>query len=65
MPMTTQLGRVVTYIQGLLFIKLHDHLVTWSSRFMLQTKNIPTATMPMATKFGWVVAYLKRLLPMK
>ena len=36
----TKLGRMVTQLDGLLLIKLHDSLITWSYRIMWQTKNI-------------------------
>ena len=39
-PMVTKLGRMVTYIDGLLPIKPHDPLITWSCKIMWQTKNI-------------------------
>ena len=45
MPMSTKLGWMVTYLEGMLPIKLPETLVT--------------ATMPMTTKFGRVVTYPK------
>ena len=32
MPMTTKLGRDVTYDEGVLPIKSHDHINTWSCK---------------------------------
>ena len=34
MPMTIKLGRVVTYLEGLLHIKQNDPLVLWSFKIM-------------------------------
>ena len=31
MPMATNLGKMVTYYEGLPPVKLHDPLITWSS----------------------------------
>ena len=39
-PMATKLGRMVTYLNGLLTIKSHYALVTWSCIIMWQTKII-------------------------
>ena len=40
MPITTNRGRVVAYHEGLLPIKLHEVLITWSYEVMSQTKNV-------------------------
>ena len=40
MPMTTKLGWVVTYYQGLPPMKPHNTLITWSCKIMRQTKTI-------------------------
>ena len=34
MPMVAKLGRVVTYYEGLLPIKLHDPLIMWACEIM-------------------------------
>ena len=38
--MTTKLGRMVTYLEGLLTIKSFSALITWSCKVMWQTKTI-------------------------
>ena len=40
MPMTTKLGWVVTYYQGLPPMKPHNTLIAWSCKIMRQTKTI-------------------------
>ena len=30
MPMTTKLGKMITYLDGLLAKELHDRLISWS-----------------------------------
>ena len=40
MPMTTKLGRVVTYHETLQPIKSYDPLITWYFEIMWQTKNV-------------------------
>ena len=42
MPMTTKLGRVVTYHEGFPSIKSHDPLVVWSCKITWQTKFMLT-----------------------
>ena len=39
-PMATKLDKMVTYFDGLLRIKLHDSLITWSCKITWQTKII-------------------------
>ena len=66
-PIATKLGRVVTYLDGLLLIKLHDSLIMWSCEIKWQTKIIFifTTTLLMATKSGRVVTYFEGLLTIK
>ena len=52
MPMTTKLGRVVTYHDRYLPIKLHKPLITWSYDITGPTKIISTTRVPMAAKLG-------------
>ena len=40
MPMTTRVGRVVTYLEWLLPVMSHDHMITWSNKITWQTKII-------------------------
>ena len=59
---------LVTYDARLPLIKLHDPLIIWSSKIMWQTKNIIsplTKRVPMITKLGRLVTYLKELLPLE
>ena len=39
-PMTIRLGRMVTYLEGLLLIELLNSLLTWSCKITWQTKII-------------------------
>ena len=39
-PMDTELGRVITYHEGLLSIKSRDSFVTWSCEITWQTKSL-------------------------
>ena len=55
-PMTTKLGKMITYLQGLLPIKSHEALIVWSCKITWQTKTtispLPQNLMP--TNFaGW------------
>ena len=43
-PMTTKLGSIVTYLEGLLLIKPHDAMIRWSREITLQTKIIISPT---------------------
>ena len=38
--MDTKLGRIITYLDGLLSLKSHDPLITWSHEMTGQTKTI-------------------------
>ena len=38
-PMPTKLGKIVTYLDGLLSMKLHGPLITWSCEIKWQTKT--------------------------
>ena len=40
MSTVTKLGIVVTYCEGVLSRKSHDHLIMWSCEIMLQTESI-------------------------
>ena len=40
MPIATKFGRVVTYYDGILAIKSHDPLTTWSKQITWQSKII-------------------------
>ena len=45
----TKISRMVTYLDGLLIIRSHGSLFTWSFKITWQT-NISVTTVPMATK---------------
>ena len=60
-PMATKLGRMVTYLEGLLPIKSHDTLTSW----ILRDHNIFTITVPIATNRGRILTYLEGLAPRK
>ena len=40
MPMATKLGWIIIYLDGLLPIKSHDPLITWSCKITWQAKII-------------------------
>ena len=61
--MTTKLGRVVTYFEGLLWLQSPDPLIMFSCLITQQTKNISTTAIPMATKLDKVVTYHKEIQP--
>lgn len=67
LPMATKLGRVMTYREGLLLIKLPGHLITWSCKITWKIRKcfISTITMLTNTKLSSVVAYGERLRPIK
>ena len=60
------LGRMITYLDEFLLIKLHHPLIMWFCKIMWQTKPIisPLAV-SMATKLARIVIYLVRLLIIK
>ena len=63
----TKVGRIVTYLEGLLPIKLHRSLITLTTWFCEITWHtisiyISTTTAPMTTRLGRVVINFKRLL---
>ena len=60
----TKLGRVVTYLEGILPIKQHNPLITWSWKITWETKDMSSTTVFMATKLATVLSYLEGLLPM-
>ena len=66
-PMTTKLGRTVTYLNGLLPIKSLDPLITWSCKVTWQAQDnyISPTIMPIATKLDRMMTYLRRLPPIK
>ena len=67
-PMATKLGRMVTYLGGIVSIKSRVSQVTWSCGIMWLTNEnyyISTTTMPRVTKFGRMVTYLALLSPVK
>ena len=67
--MTTKQGRIMTYLEWLLPIKSHDHIITWSFNIMSyhvinQNNYISINTMSMAINFGrvgiqWGVSFHK------
>ena len=64
--MTTKLGRMVAHLNGLLSIKLHDTLITWSCDFMWKAKTIISPLpQPVSTNLGRMVTYLEGLLSKK
>ena len=66
-PMVTTLGRMVTYLELLLTIKLFNGLITWSCKVTWHTKTIisPLLEWSMITKIGRMMTYLEGLLPLK
>ena len=62
MTMTTELGRVVTYLEGLPPLKSHGPLSTWLTNW---NPYISTTTEPMASKRGRMVTYLEPISPIK
>ena len=65
--MSTKLGRILTYLDGLLAIKTNDPLIMWSCEMTWQTKAIisQNTTVYVATKLGRMMTYLKQLPPTK
>ena len=62
--MVTKLGRVVTYLEELPFIKLHHPSITRFCKITWQVKYfISTSTRLMAINHGKVVTYRERLPP--
>ena len=59
------LSRMVTYLDILLPIQSNDHINTWFSKIMWQTKNISYTTKPITSKHGKMMIYLEWLLPKK
>ena len=64
-PIAIKLGKMVTYLEGLLPIKSHGPFITWSWEITWKKKHISTTTVPMATKHGSVTTYLEGLLSTK
>ena len=65
--MTTKLGRMLTYLEGLLTIKSHNALIIWSCKIYVTNENyyISATRVLMTTKVGRTVAYFESLLTMK
>ena len=68
MLMTTKQGRIMTYLELLLPIKSHDHIITWSFNIMSyhvinQNNYISIITMSMAINFGRVGYTVRSFLP--
>ena len=63
--MVCKFGNMVTYLDGLLPLKLRDFLMKWSSKIIWQAKTIiiSLTTVSMATKLGRIVTYLERFPP--
>ena len=59
--MTTKLGKVVCYYKGLLRIKSHNPLNTWSD----EMRYISTSTRLLAIKRGKMVTYYEDFSPIK
>ena len=64
-PMTAKTGRMVTYLKGLLVMKLYNALITCSCQVTWPKKTIISSQVPVATKLGRMVTYLDGLLPIK
>ena len=68
MLMATIRGRMMTYLEWLLPIKSHDHIVMWSCKITWQTKIITHLlinTIPMTINFGRVGIYNEEFPSMK
>ena len=66
MSMTAKLDRMVTYLEGLVTIKSHNTLITWSCKVTWQENQyISTTNVLMATKLGKMMTYFERLLTIK
>ena len=63
--MTTKLGKMVTYLEGLLPIKLNDALIMWSSKITWKTKTIISPIPQCLWPPNLAGQYLERLPPMK
>ena len=64
LPMSTKLGRMVTYLEEFFLIELIDHLVTWCCEFR-QHNEIITSPLSITTKLGRVVVFYEGLPPVK
>ena len=67
MPMATKLGRMITYLYGLISIKAHGLLIMCSRENQVTNWNdhISNTTVPMVTKIFKMVTYFKWLPPIK
>ena len=59
MAITTRLGKIVAHLDGLLPIKAHDLLITWSCDITWQAKTIISSLSQHTTKIGRMVTYLE------
>ena len=62
--LATELGRMVTYLEGFLTIKSHNALVIWSYKVTWQTKIILKKS-AYGYKLGRMITYLDEFLPVK
>ena len=64
--MATKLDWMKTCLDGVLPLKSHESLITWSYKITLQFKiTISNTTVLMAAKLGWMITYLDGLLPIQ
>ena len=62
--LATELGRMVTYLEGFLTIKSHNALVIWSYKVTWKTKII-LKKIAYGYKLGRMITYLDEFLPVK
>ena len=62
---STNFGRLVTYLDGLLPIKSHDPLITWSPEITWKTKTIISPMLRCLRAMGKVMTYHKGLSQVK
>ena len=66
LPLATKLDRMVAHLDGLLPIKFHYPLLTWSCDITWQAAYyISIITVPLTTKLGRMATYLEGLLTIK
>ena len=65
--MATKLDRMMTYLEWLLPVKSHDHMITWSCKITWQAKVIiyPLTPIFMGINFGRVGIYNEELASIK
>ena len=61
--MANKIGRMVTYLDGLLTMKLFNILITWSCK--VKNYYISSTKVPVTTKVDRMITYLDGLLPIK